>query len=97
MPLMAVKLKNRFNNAFPKLETHLKNIRVNGDPRGCSGFIVNTANGKIAYVNTEESVYGPLQGKILYRTAESLKDYTGGMNRWSTDADIVSDVWDLLQ
>jgi len=94
---MAVKLKNRFNNSFPLLETHLKNIRVNGDPRGCSGFVVNVTNGKIAYVTTEESVYGPLKGKIMYRTAKHLKDYTGGVNRWSTDADIVSDVWDLLK
>ena len=97
MPLMSVKLKNRFVKANPTLEVHLRNIRINGDPRGCSGFIVNPANGKIAYVNTEGSVYGPLQGKIMYRTAEHLKDYTGGMNRWSTPDEIVTDVWDLLQ
>lgn len=97
MPLMAVKLKNRFNNSFPLLETHLKNIKINGDPRGCSGFILNPANGKIAYLTTEESAYGPLRGKIMYRTAEHLKDYRGGRNLWSTDADIVSDVMDLLK
>jgi hypothetical protein len=97
MPLMAVKLKNQFNNAFPLLETHLKNIRINGDPRGCSGFVVNVTNGKIAYLTTEESVYGPLQGKIMYRTAEHLKDYSGGRNLWTTPDKIVSDVWDLLQ
>lgn len=97
MPLMSVKLKNRFNKENPALEVHLKNIRVNGDPRGCSGFIVNPANGKIVYVNTEGSVYGPLLGKIMYRTAEHLKDYTGGRNRWATDANIVSDVLELLQ
>lgn len=97
MPLMSVKLKNRFVKENPRLLVTLKNIRINGDPRGCSGFIENPANGKIAYVNTESSVYGPLQGKILYRTARHSRDFTGGANRWSTDADIVADVVDLLK
>jgi len=97
MPLMSVKLKNRILKADPTLEVHLRNIRVNADPRGCSGFIVNPANGKVVYVDTEESVYGPLRGKILYRTAEHTKDFTGGVNRWATDETLVADVLQLLK
>lgn len=97
MAILAVKLRNRFKNSFPTLEVRVKNIRVNGDVRGCSGFITDPETGRHVYVNTERSVYGPLQNRILYRTAESTTDYTGGRNRWSTDADIVHDVTDLLR
>ena len=49
---------------------------------GCSGFIQNNANGKIVYINTQ-----PLNGKVMYRTAKNLTDYTGGMNQWCYEAE----------
>ena len=77
MLILSTKLKNRFIAA-----THtfaLKNISVNGDKRGCSGFIQR--GDKIVYVNTEPC--GSLG--YMYRTAEHLKDYTGGTNLWAKD------------
>jgi hypothetical protein len=75
MLLLATKLKNQFT---PAHQVHLKNIRVNGDKRGCSGFIQR--GGAIVYVNTEV-----LGGGYLYRTAAHLKDYSGGVNRYARD------------
>lgn len=76
--ILATKLRNRFPNAT---KVQLKNISVNGDKRGCSGFI--ESNNFIVYVNTEPC--GSLG--YMYRTAEHLKDYTGGLNIWAKDLD----------
>lgn len=87
--ILATKLKNRF------LSTHtvaLKNISVNGDKRGCSGFIARGE--RIVYVNTEPC--GSLG--YMYRTAKHMKDYTGGVNQWAKDLDsLVSGVNALLK
>lgn len=61
----------------------LKNIRINGQMRGCSGFVQNNATGQIIYLTTEESAYSPLQGKVMFRTADNFTDYRGGRNRWA--------------
>lgn len=88
-PLLSVKLKNRFT---PAHTVALKNIRVNGDPRGCSGFIAH--GDRIVYVNTEPC--GSLG--FMYRTAEHMKDYTGGVNRWAKDIDsLVAGINQLLK
>jgi hypothetical protein len=88
MLLLATKLKNQFT---PAHQVHLKNISVNGDKRGCSGFIQR--GGAIVYVNTEV-----LGGGYLYRTAAHLKDYTGGVNRYARDlAGLVAGVNSLLK
>lgn len=86
--LLATKLKNRFSSAH---QVVLKNIAVNGDKRGCSGFI--SLHGVHVYVNTEKC------GRLgyLYRTAQHLKDYTGGANRFAHDIDgLVRGVNELL-
>lgn len=76
MIILSTKLKNLFNNG----ETfHLRNIIVNGDKRGCSGFIA--LGDRIVYVNTEKC--GSLG--YMYRTAKHTKDYTGGTNNWARD------------
>ncbi len=72
------KLKNRFS---PDHVVTLRNIRVNDDKRGCSGFIAR--GGAIVYVNTEPC--GSLG--YMYRTAQHLKDFTGGVNQWARDLD----------
>jgi hypothetical protein len=77
MLILSTKLKNQFT---PTDQVHLKNISVNGDKRGCSGFIQRGA--AIVYVNTEV-----LGGGYLYRTAAHLKDYSGGVNRYAKDLD----------
>ena len=89
MLILSTKLKNQFS---PAHVVALKNIRVNDDKRGCSGFI--SLNGAIVYVNTETC------GRLgyLYRTAEHLKDYTGGPNRFARDMEsLVAGVNQLLK
>lgn len=78
MLILSTKLKNRFT---PAHSVALKNIRVNADKRGCSGFI--SLEGVHVYVNTEPC--GQLG--YMYRTAQHLKDYTGGPNRWARTLD----------
>lgn len=86
--ILATKLKNRFS---PAHVVALKNIAVNGDKRGCSGFI--SLHGVHVYVNTEPC--GSLG--YMYRTAKHVKDYTGGANRWAKDIDgLVRGVNELL-
>lgn len=89
MLILSTKLKNQFS---PAHVVALKNIRVNDDRRGCSGFI--SLGGSIVYVNTERC--GSLG--YLYRTAEHLKDYTGGPNRFARDLEsLVAGVNQLLK
>lgn len=86
--LIATKLKNMLP---PHYTVALKNISVNGDKRGCSGFI--SLDGLIVYVNTE--VVGQLG--YMYRTAKHVKDYSGGVNRWAKDrATLVNGIKQLL-
>jgi hypothetical protein len=89
MPIiLSTKLKNRFS---PDYVVTLRNITINGDKRGCSGFISH--GDAIVYVNTE---YFSSLG-YMYRTAESRNDYTGGVNRWAKDLDsLVAGVVQLL-
>jgi hypothetical protein len=78
MIILATKLKNKFPSEF---DVQLKNIIINGDKRGCSGFI--SYNGKIVYVTTE-----PLGTMgLMYRTAKHNKDYQGGANQWAKGVD----------
>jgi hypothetical protein len=89
MLILSTKLKNRFSSAH---QVHLKNIRVNDDKRGCSGFIQK--GDAIVYVNTEPC--GSLG--YMYRTAAHLKDYTGGVNHWARDLDsLVAGINQLLK
>jgi hypothetical protein len=89
MLILSTKLKNRFTSVH---HVHLKNIRVNDNKRGCSGFI--SLGDRIVYVNTEPC--GSLG--YMYRTAQHLKDYTGGVNRWARDLDsLVAGINQLLR
>jgi hypothetical protein len=88
MLILSTKLKNQFSSVH---QVHLKNISVNGDKRGCSGFIQR--GDAIVYVNTEV-----LGGGYLYRTAAHLKDYRGGVNRYARDlAGLVAGINSLLR
>lgn len=89
MPILSTKLKNQFS---PSYTVSLKNIIINGDKRGCSGFI--SLGDSIVYVNTETC--GSLG--LMYHTAQHTKDYTGGVNQWARDLDsLVSGVNALLK
>lgn len=82
-------VKARVRKLNPELECQVRPININGEIRGASGFIRNLENGKIIYINTESSSYGPLCKKIMYREAKSLKDYTGGMSRWANENEAI--------
>jgi hypothetical protein len=88
MLILSTKLKNKFLSVY---DVQLKNIIINGDKRGCSGFI--SYNNNIVYINTEiESSCG-----LLYRIAKHNKDYTGGVNQWAKNIDeLVINVTKLL-
>lgn len=89
MPILSTKLKN----ALPSTYTvALRNIIINGDKRGCSGFV--SYGDKTVYINTEPC--GSLG--LMYRTAKNGKDYTGGVNQWAKNIDaLVSGVVSLLK
>lgn len=86
--ILSQKLKNKFsgNESF-----YLKNIIINGDKRGCSGFIM--LGDETVYVNTEV-----LCGGYLYRKAKDNKDYRGGFNHYAKCLDsLVAGINELLK
>lgn len=89
--ISCVKVRNRFSKFYPELDTELKNIRVNRELRGCSGFIFNPSTEKYVYISTEVDPGAPafsvLNQGYLYREAESDSDYTGGRNHFADDLD----------
>ena len=96
--ILKTALKNRFIKEIGDdvLEFHLQNININGEKRGCFGFIKNKTNGKIVYVNTEPVCYNLLKNQILYREAQSLHDWTGSRNHWSKNGNLIDDVLKML-
>jgi len=89
MTYLKTKLQRDINTQTPlRFAFHLKNIRVNQRIVGCAGFVKNTDNGEIVYVNTEKSPYGLLSDKNLYRKANHLADYTGETTAFASDDDL---------
>lgn len=84
--LLSTKLKNRIKKIPGDFTFFLKNITINGEKRGCSGFIRNNHNNTYVYVDTERSVYGGVPN-YMYRYANNEKDYTGYRNRWADTLD----------
>lgn len=91
--ILMTKLKNAMLKTGMDLSFELRNININGDKRGCSGFIVNNDNGTIVYVNTESCL-----DRYMYRYADSVKDFRGYSNRWANGLDeLVEGVAGLLK
>ena len=98
VPILSIKLKNALTKSVPhELDFSIKNILVNGNKRGCSGFVRNKENGVVVYVMTEVSAYGGIG--YLVRYARDEKDFTGCRNRNNqySLADIVKEVKDMLE
>jgi hypothetical protein len=90
------KVKNAINKTKPNFFVfNLNNIRINGQLRGCSGFITNPENDAIVYINTEKSVMDG--NSMLFRYARHEKDYQGLTNRWATTNDFIPSVIAALQ
>lgn len=79
------------------LEFKLDNISINGQKKGCSGFVRNTENGRTIYVNTEYCIHQNLG--YMYRFCDGFKDY-GNLryrNRFSrTEGDLIKGIVDCL-
>lgn len=90
------KIKALFRNL--PYEVYTKNIDINGQKRGCSGFIKNSVTGKICYITTEpffdnkcgSGLWGEKDNAIMMRTAKHIKDYSGGVNLWLGVDDIIT-------
>jgi hypothetical protein len=87
--ILSQKLKNAMLKARPGGKYYyrfdLKNIKVNASKRGCSGFITNTENGSIVYVNTE-----PIYCGYMFRYARTTNDYTGDINMYAKNLDTLA-------
>ena len=96
------KIKNAIKRSPYDMIPHLKNIRINGQLRGCSGFLEDAKTGRLAYINVEVENDMPASQNILnrayYRNARHLKDYSGMRNRYcDIDADdVVESVAELF-
>lgn len=82
-----------------QLVIDLHQVTVNHTGVGCSGFVKDRATGNVVYVSTEESVYGPLRGKVLWRrvdepvgTRHALSGPSHGSNHFSPADDWAEDV-----
>ena len=88
------KVKNAIKRSGYDLIPHLTNIRINGQLRGCSGFLEDPKTGRLAYINTEKDPgiveFTAVGGQALFRNARHLKDYSGLRNRYcELDADVL--------
>lgn len=98
MPILSSRLRNAINKRANGMDLTFtfKNININGDKRGCSGFVRNNANGTVVYVNTEATPRANLH--YMYRYADSEKDYTGYNNRWAyTLEELATEICHLLK
>ena len=95
-PILSQKVKNAIKKADPDTEYTftLKNILVNEQKRGCSGFIRNGE--AVVYINTEPSVsYLP---SFMARYATDEKDFRGFRNRfYESLPEMVEDVVNMLK
>lgn len=64
-----------------------------------SGFISNTKNNKIVYFNISDVRHfiGGWYKSVLYRTAEHLKDYTGGYNNTCELSELIANINELTK
>ena len=93
--LTARKVAGRTTKIREGLEYHVRNVRINGDLRGCSGHIVDPNTGNCVYINTEHVPL--LGGRVMYRTAESTKDFTGGWNRFCSTIELPAKIVELIE
>lgn len=82
MAILATKLKNAFNKYEDKdkYSMSFKNVSVNGDKRGCYGFITNLENDVCVCINTEQT---SMNLGMFYRYCEQQGEHTGGINHFA--------------
>ena len=84
-PILAVKLRNEILKQISgdNISVSLRNISINGNKKGCSGFITNSENGTCVWLSTDNEY---CRQPIVYRYAKNISDYHGGINRWCDTA-----------
>ena len=95
--ILSTKLKNSLIKLAKdmNLEYSFKNISINGQKRGCSGFVRNPSTNTTVYISTE-----PIYCGFLRRYAKDMKDYGGihSINHFSKSlSQLASDVYSMLQ
>lgn len=102
--LLSVKLKNGLTSLAEQMgmdiTVNLKNITVNGQRRGCSGFV--TCGESCVYVTTEHSCYGPISNKSMCRYAKDTEDFSSnglknGYNQFVDDDFLAAKVISMLK
>lgn len=83
-----------------EISVKLKDISVNGQKRGCSGFV--TCGDSCVYVNTEHSIYGPISSQSMCRYAKDTKDFSSnslknGYNQFVADDAVAAKVISMLK
>lgn len=78
--ISATKFRNAVRRIDPEVTCKVKNIRINGELRGYSGFI--TKDDRVVYVNHEVDPWSS-RDEGYYRVAKNDKDYRGGRNRFA--------------
>ena len=97
-PVLSVKLKNLIKKEKPEgnFEFFIRNIVINDEKRGCSGFIRNKDNNSVVYVTTEECC--GMTNQFMCRYADHIKDFTGYRNRWGKGVDrLIDEIIKLLE
>lgn len=95
--LLVVKFRNQIHRLNPALQVDMKNIRINGVARGCSGYITDPATGLVVEVNTEPSCYVRERGKpgMVWRGVWRAVGHAGivrGANHWSNEDTIAAEI-----
>ena len=90
------KVKNLLKKKGVYTIENVHNTRVNGQLRGCFGFVRRTDGTRYVYFDTEGSSYGPLADKILVRYAASAVDFTGERNNFIDWADFGKVIDEML-
>lgn len=93
-PVSMTIVKNRLKKIAPEIVPHLRNIRINGHTHGCSGFLEDPATGRLVYLSTDLN-HGTCR-QAMYRTAEHLKDFSGGRNHFCDFDEITECALELL-
>lgn len=93
--LLALKLKRELLALNSDLTVQLKNVAVNGEKMGCSGFITDPGTGRTVYINTDHN--HKTNHRALFRPARDIKDFSGGKNQFAEYSELAESALDLLK
>ena len=83
-----------------EISVELKDISVNGQKRGCSGFVI--CGESCVYVTTEHSCYGRISDMSMCRYAKGTRDFSShglrnGYNQFVSDDVLAAKVISMLK